>query len=208
MPRSGLTGIRANARVLVLRGYDPNSPSTLTQTLPVASSVTVLSGQVVSPVWSSSHGSHAWALGLTGGTPYIALQDSEDEDVSEAGNLTGLSCAGQFEIQTAFYEGADSVYTLGKVISAGATSGSVCGATAGATAGNGSVIIGFVSRVPQGTVGGSVTSGGWTVTGSYTGGSGTATGPGAILYPGSNSEVTAPEKVLTFTTAYTGNKLI
>lgn len=208
MPRSGLANTRANARVLVLRGFDPNAPTTLTLSLPVASGVTILSGQVVAPVWSSAHGSHAFALGLTAAPPCIALQDSADEDVSEAGKLTGLSCAGQFEIQTAFYSGADSTFTIGKVLSAHATSGDVIVATAGGTNANGSTIIGHVTRVPKAAVGDSVTSGGITITSSYSGGSGSATGPGAIFYPGENSNVTAPEKVLTFATTYTGNKLV
>lgn len=209
MPRSGLYSTRANARVTVLRGYDPNSPSTLTQSLPVASGSTILSGQVVSGVWSSTYGSHAWTLGLTGGVPYVALQDSADEDVSEAGKLTGLSCAGQFEIQTAFYSGTESALTLGAVLTAHATSGNVLLATAGGTSANGSKIVGFVTRVPAASVGtASATYGGITITSSYTGGSGSATGPGAIFYPGIDSGVTAPEKVLTFTTAYTGNSLV
>lgn len=210
MPRSGLYSTRANARVTVLRGYDPNSPSTLTQSLPVASGSTILSGQVVSGVWSSTYGSHAWTLGLTGGVPYIALQDSADEDVSEAGKLTGLSCAGQFEIQTAFYtQSAESTFTLGKVLSAGATSGDLIVATAGGTSANGSKIVGFVTRVPGAAAGtASATYGGITITSSYTGGSGSATGPGAIFYPGIDSGVTAPEKVLTFTTSYNGNSLV
>lgn len=209
MPRSGLYSTRANAKVTVLRGYDPNSPSTMTQSLPVASGTTVLSGQVVSGVWSSTYGSHAWTLGLTGGVPYIALQDSADEDVSEAGKLTGLSCAGQFEIQTAFYSGTESNLTLGAVLTAGATSGNVLLATAGGTAGNGSKIVGLVTRVPAASAGtATATYGGITITSSYTGGTGSATGPGAVFYPGSDSGVTAPEKVLTFTTAYNGNSLI
>ncbi len=213
MPRSGLASTRANARVLVLRGYDPNSPTTLTQTLPVQTSTTVLSGQVISANWSSSQGSYAWVLGMTGSTasvtavPHIALQDSADEDVSEAGNLTGLSCAGQFEIQTAFYSGADSSFVPGKVLSAHASSGDLIVATGGTATGN--IIVGHVTRAPAGTIGGAATAGGITITSSYTGGTGgSSTGPGAIFYPGSNSEVTAPEKVLTFATAFTGNKLV
>jgi hypothetical protein len=208
MPRSGLINTRTSAqkaRVVVLRGFDPNAPTTLTQSLPVPSGSTIYSGQVISPVWTAAVGSHAWTLGMTGGTPYIALQDSADEDVNEAGKLTGLSCAGQFEIQTSFYQGSDSGLTLGAILTAGATNGNVLLATPGTTSALGSTIVGFVSRVPfapAGTV--SATYGGVDITASYTGGSGSATGPGAVLYPGINSNVQVGTKVLNITTAYSG----
>lgn len=205
MARTSRSGTikRANARVTVLRGFDPNQPTTLTQSLPVTSSVTVLSGQVVSPSWSSAAGSQAWVLGLTGGTPFIALQDSADEDVDEAGKLTGLSCAGQFEIQTAFYSGTESTFTYGALLSAHATSGSLTVAAA-----TGATIVGLVTRIPSAAVGtAAATYGGITVTQSYATATGASyTGAGATYFAGSDSSVTAPEKVLTFTTAYSGAK--
>lgn len=205
MPRSGLASTRANARVLVLRGFDPNAPSTLTQSLPVPSGVTVLSGQVVTPSWTAALGSQAWILGCTATVPYIALQDSADEDVSEAGKLTGLSCAGQFEIQTAFYN-STTAYTQGALLRSEPLTGDV--QLLGSQTGANICILGHVTRIPTAAPGtASAPDAPFTVTTSYTGGTGSATGPGAIFYRGSNSGVTAPETVLTFATTWTGAKV-
>lgn len=107
---------RTKARVEVLRGYNPNEPQTLTQSHPVASGVTIRSGQVIYLRWNAGADRYEWRLGCEAGkTPYIALQDWDqsqeaglgaygyDPDTVEAGKLTGLSCAGQFEIQTPYF---------------------------------------------------------------------------------------------------------
>lgn len=198
MPRSGLVNQRANARVLVLRGFNPNEPHTLTQSLPVASG-TILSGQVISTVWTAAQGSYAWTLGATATVPYIALQDSADEDVQEAGKLTGLSCAGDFEIQTPFY--TSGTYALNDLLTA--STGANLGKVQAATGAN--QILGHVTRNPGAAVGTvSAPTSEFLITGSYTGGNGSATGPGAVFTPGTNSNVVAPELVITFATTYNG----
>lgn len=101
---------RAKRRVNVLRGFDGSDPTTFTHNAPVADGVTIYSGQVVS---LDSNGE--WVLGATKGkVPYIALSDSVDTDVSSSGLLPALSCAGKFEIETAWY--ASGVYTDNTVI--------------------------------------------------------------------------------------------
>jgi hypothetical protein len=76
---------------------------------PVKDQETILSGQVIQTetvagviVWKLAD---ATAKGLQ---TYIAINDSNDEDVLEAGNLPGLSGSGQFEIATPFYSKADA----------------------------------------------------------------------------------------------------
>jgi hypothetical protein len=208
MPRSGLVNTRVKPRVFVLRGFDPNAPMTLTQSLPaftgVSLSTGIYSGQVISSAWDSSKGSHAWVLGLTGttNTPYIALQDIADEDVSEAGKLTGLSCAGQFEIQTAYYTGSN--IAVGALVTTSSTTGSIAPSTT-----SGQLILGHVTRAPIGDGMQPGTPSQYapiTITASYTGGSGSATGPGAVFYPGIDSSAVAPATVITFATAYNGTK--
>ena len=113
MPRSDYIR-RTKPRVEVLRGWDPNEPSTFTQT--VRASVTILSGQLISLAWNATDSVYEWALGGSAGRiPYIAVQDSADEDVVECGKLTGLSCAGKFEIETAYFTsgnyGVDTLLT-------------------------------------------------------------------------------------------------
>lgn len=135
MPRSGYI-TRTNPRVEVLRGYDPNEPTTFTQTHPVASGVTIESGMVVYLEWDGST-QYEWVLDPAGTPgveeiPYVALQDwnpaagageGYDPDAVEAGKLTGLSCAGQFEIQTAHYE--TGTYTMGEEVAAEGTNGNI-----------------------------------------------------------------------------------
>lgn len=93
--------LRSKPRVQVLRGYDPMNTTTLTAT--AAPGQVILSGQLVSKVWDTDH--YEFVLGNSAGVnPYIAWSDSVDQDVIESGKMTALSCAGQFEIQTAFFD--------------------------------------------------------------------------------------------------------
>jgi hypothetical protein len=90
---------RIAPRVNVLRGYMGNEPYGRSYSAPVASGVTILSGQLI----SLSSGS--WVLGVTAGSePFIAFADSTDTDVISSGLLLGLSCAGQYEIETAWFD--------------------------------------------------------------------------------------------------------
>ena len=215
MPRSGLVNTRLKPRVTVLRGFDPNAPMTLTQSLPaytgVSSSTGIYSGQLISSAWDSAKNQHCWVLGMTGSvnTPYIALQDIADQDVSEAGKLTGLSCAGQFEIQTAYYTGSN--IAVGAIVVPSSTTGSIAPSSA-----TGQLILGSITRAPSGegmtpsTLGFGVGAqyAPITISPSYTGGSGSATGPGAIFYPGIDSSAVPPAIVITFATAYNGTKTV
>lgn len=153
---------RSKPRLEVLRGYNPNEPHTLTQSLPVKSGVTIQSGQIIYPVWNATTAQYEWNLGCAAGKiPYFALQDWDnsqtvglgqfgyDPDVQEAGKLTGLSCAGEFELQTAFYasEGTYAMDTkLTYVLNTDTTPG-VNGVAGDVTvAGSGDYVIGFISR--------------------------------------------------------------
>jgi hypothetical protein len=212
MPRSGLVNTRVKPRVTVLRGFDPNAPMTLTQSLPVKSGQTILSGQLISSSWDSVANQHMWSLGLGAtATPHIALQDGADQDVSEAGKLTGLSCAGQFEIQTAYYTGSD--IAVGALVVPSSTTGSIA-----PTSATGQIILGMVTRAPSGEgmtpnpvpgFGVGARYAPITISPSYTGGvTGGATGPGAVFYPGIDSSSIPPATVITFATAYNGTKTV
>jgi hypothetical protein len=188
---------------------------TLTQSLPaftgVSSSTGIYSGQLISSAWDSSKNQHCWVLGMTGSvnTPYIALQDIADQDVSEAGKLTGLSCAGQFEIQTAYYSG--STIAVGSIVVPSSTAGYIA-----PSSGTGQLILGSITRAPNGegmtpsTLGFGVGAqyAPITISPSYTGGSGSAAGPGAVFYPGIDSSSVPPATVITFATAYNGTKTV
>jgi hypothetical protein len=162
MPRYG-TIKRLYPRVEVLRGFDPNEPKTFTQAFPVSASgspsivvdgaiipsILIYSGQVISATWNSGDGQYEWQLGWTSGSiPYIALNDSTDRDVLEAGNLVALSCAGKFEIQTPFITGlnglAGSLGTL--TIDVPLTPDGTSGNLKPATGLSGVPIVGYVTR--------------------------------------------------------------
>lgn len=154
MPQSDHLRRSAGARVEVLRGFDPNEPTTLTQNAPVADSVDIRSGQVIYLSWNSSNLEYEWKLGCTAGnTPYIALQDfvnggggltglDQDEDVAEAGNLTGLSCSGKYEIQTAHFKSGET-YNANTPL----TYDGVTGDVKPTTWGSGDPVLGVLSRV-------------------------------------------------------------
>lgn len=136
MPRSDYLR-RTKPRVEVLRGWDPNEPTTFTQT--VRASEAILSGQLISLNWNSTDSVYEWELGGGAGRiPYIAVQDSTDEDVLECGKLTGLSCAGKFEIETAYF--TTGTYGVDKFLTWDGTTGNVKVAT------EGDDIIGIVTR--------------------------------------------------------------
>lgn len=150
---------RLKPRVEVLRGYNPNEPHTLTQSHPVKSGVVVLSGMVIYLKWNATTAQYEWNLGCdAGATPYIALQDWDrsqttglgqfgyDPDVIEAGKLTGLSCAGQFEIETPYFFSGD-VYPMDTKLTYVPYDGSgdgVAGEIRAAAADE--PVIGFISR--------------------------------------------------------------
>ena len=135
---------RVHPRVRVLRGYNPNEPQTLTQSLPVATGVTILSGQVISPLWNAVTSQNEWVLGKdTGATlVYIALKDSTDLDVVSAGTLPALSCAGKFEIQTPFYK-TGGTYNEGVFLTADGVTGDLMPVTSVTSLAN---IYGIVTR--------------------------------------------------------------
>lgn len=142
MPQFG-TVKRQYPRVEVLRGFNPNEPFTLTQAYPVADGVTILSGQVISKSWNAALGQYEWVLGWTAGVPFIAYNDDQDKDVLEAGTLPGLSSAGQFEIQTAFWKAADEALF---VVDTPVCPDGVTGNIKVATANDGVPVLGYVTR--------------------------------------------------------------
>ncbi len=115
---------RTTPRLVVLRGWDPNEPTTLTRSLRVKSGVTIKSGQCISALWNSSDAVYEWVLGKDSGADlcYIATKDSADFDVISADSLTALSCAGKFEVQTAFYKTGDT-YIDGAFVGPDGTTG-------------------------------------------------------------------------------------
>jgi hypothetical protein len=137
---------RTAPRVNVLRGFAGNEPQSRTYAAPVTAGVTILSGQLI----SLANG--AWVLGVAAGRePFIAFADSTDTDVISAGLLVGLSCAGQFDIETPWFdntvvynESSFLVAATGGSATANVTPGTAAlGAITLATAGSNSDVIGY-----------------------------------------------------------------
>lgn len=139
---------RTAPRVNVLRGYFGNEPFGRTSSAPVTSGVTILSGQLISKV------SGSWVLGCAASSePFIAFADSTDTDVISSGLLLGLSCAGQYEIETPWFDNTvvynDSAFLVaatGGSSTANVSPGSgVLGALTLGVAGQSKDVVGFVS---------------------------------------------------------------
>ena len=112
----------------MLRGYFGNEPMARSYSAPVTAGVTILSGQLI----SLSAG--AWVLGVASGAePFIAFADSTDTDVVSAGLLLGLSCAGQYEIETPWFDNS-VVYSESSFLSPATGGSSTANVTPGAAA--------------------------------------------------------------------------
>lgn len=101
MPRYEGTVKRTRPRVNVMRGYTGNEPQSLSRSAPVASGVTIKSGQAI-----ALDGNEEWILASTEAVVYIAYHDSDDTDVKSCGKLLGFSTLGQYELETAYTETA------------------------------------------------------------------------------------------------------
>jgi hypothetical protein len=92
--------------------------------------------------------SGAWVLGCAAGAePYIAFADSTDTDVISAGLLVGLSCAGQFEIETAYFDNTQA-YVEGSPLIAGTSGSTPAASTTNAAIQNGA----FLGNLTLGTL--------------------------------------------------------
>lgn len=137
-------------RINVLRGYYGNENFALSGVAPVDSSVTSgpFSGQVMFINASGNWVLASSAVTPKGQCPYLAMADATDSDVVSAGKLLGLSCAGQYDVQTPYFD-ITQTYARGTALTYSATSGLLTPATATSSDGwiqNPSVdIVGFVT---------------------------------------------------------------
>jgi hypothetical protein len=107
--------VRSKPYLRVLRGYRPEDPATQTAAHRVKDGVTINSGQAIVTEWNATDSVYEWILAPTTytgpsatlGDVFIAQDDSFREDVVEAGTLVGLSCSGQFEVRTGYYDAGD-----------------------------------------------------------------------------------------------------
>ena len=118
---------REYPRGYVMRGWDPQNPSTLTSALPVAVDPDTAQLYDIQPgmVISTNSTGDAWQLGGTGSLIAVAQDGVERWDVMAADSLVGLLCSGKFRFATPFFAryaknssatsgaGTAAVYTAG-----------------------------------------------------------------------------------------------
>lgn len=100
---------RAKALMTVERGSDPNGAMNRETVAPVANGVVIKSGQLMSLSFNvDGDGLEKWILGWDpvaqpNAVPFFSKYDSDDTMVSSSGLLSGLSCADNYELTTAYY---------------------------------------------------------------------------------------------------------
>lgn len=118
---------REYPRGYVMRGWDPQNPSTLTSALPVAVDADTAKPYEVQPgmIISTTTDGKSWQLGGTGSLIAVAQDGVERWDVMAADSLVGLLCSGKFRFATPFFArfakdssatsgaGTAAVYTAG-----------------------------------------------------------------------------------------------
>ena len=118
---------REYPRGYVMRGWDPQNPSTLTSALPVAVDPDTAQLYDIQPgmVISTDTDGKSWKLGGTGSLIAVAQDGVERWDVMAADSLVGLLCSGKFRFATPFFAryakgtsatsgtGTAAVYTAG-----------------------------------------------------------------------------------------------
>lgn len=93
-------------RIQVLHGLDANLPNSLRDREFPKSNAAIKSGMLISRKWDGAS-KYEWVKGIdgnAGATLFFAYQSQTDFDVVECGMITGLSCAGDFEIQTPYFK--------------------------------------------------------------------------------------------------------
>ena len=96
---------RTKPRINILRGFAGNEPQSITHSAEPTAGQDIKSGQLIVLVagkWvKCDSAAHA------GLVPYFAFQDQTDTDVISSGLLLGISCLGEFELQTAYFDATD-----------------------------------------------------------------------------------------------------
>lgn len=134
---------RSKPRINVLRGFAGNTPQSITHTAQPKTGEDIKSGQLIvlddNGQWvkcdSAAHANRV---------PFFAFADQTDTDVVSSGLLMGLSCSGDFIIQTPFFDATDT-WVEGSPIGKG-TGGLVGSCDLAANYNSATEVIGFATR--------------------------------------------------------------
>jgi len=116
---------RTTPRLNILRGWAGNEPQSLTHSAKPKKDEAIKSGMAIV---LDTNGEWVKATASNGEDkiPYFAYSDQSDTDVLSSGLLLGLSCLGDFEIQTPFFDTTpDTPWAHGDPVVLGATAGTL-----------------------------------------------------------------------------------
>lgn len=98
---------RTKPRLNILRGFAGNEPQSITHSAKPKANEAILSGMLI-----CLDGNGEWvkcdSASMGGDVPYFAYHDQSDTDVQSSGLLMGISCLGEFELQTAYFDSTDT----------------------------------------------------------------------------------------------------
>lgn len=134
---------RAKPRINVLRGWAGNEPQGLTRSAPPKTGEGILSGMLITLDTNDEWVKYDSAA-HAGKCPFFAYHDQTDADVLSSGLLTGLSCAGDYELQTGYFDGTETYVTNSPLV--GGTGGLVGNVDLGASYAAAVELIGVATR--------------------------------------------------------------
>lgn len=113
--------LRTKPRINVKRGFAGNEPQSITLSATPKAAEAIKSGMLIS---LDTNG--LWVKEVVGNkntVPYFAFADQTDTDVISSGKLLGLSCLGEFELQTGYFD--EDTYAVGDAVIKSANAGNV-----------------------------------------------------------------------------------
>ncbi len=168
---------RAKAAIAVLRGWDPNGAQNRETVAPIRAGHNIMSGMVCSLLWNSALGYEDFVIGWSpvatavtaAGTanastaadwtydvnaiPHFAKYDYNDTMITSSGLFSALSCADNYELQTAYFRHTSAAggATVAGTAPTGATIASTYSKNAWLTADISDAGLGYVVPVASGT---------------------------------------------------------
>lgn len=119
---------RTKPRLRVRRGWHGNEPYAISESLPPKADENIKSGMTIIRTVDGTDvvyvkATKALLAQANAAPPAFAYHDATDPDVTSSGLLLGLSSAGKYEIETAYFD--SGTYNGGTLLSASTTAGNL-----------------------------------------------------------------------------------
>lgn len=98
---------RARPRLNIKRGFAGNEPQSITYSAQPTAGANIRSGELIVIDGATGRWVRCDSAVHPNVVPYFAFQDQSDTDVQSSGLLLGISCLGEFELQTAYFDTTD-----------------------------------------------------------------------------------------------------